>query len=74
MIRRCADFTAFCAILAALTLAGCGFQLRRGHDMAFRSIQLSGFTGTSPLAWLIDQRIQRACSLLRQTDKQITEI
>ncbi|MBJ7257368.1 MAG: helix-turn-helix domain-containing protein [Akkermansiaceae bacterium] len=30
--------------------------------------------GTSPLAWVIEQRIQRACSLLRSTDKQITEI
>jgi AraC-like DNA-binding protein len=30
--------------------------------------------GTSPLAWAIGQRINRACSLLRQTDKRVTEI
>lgn len=30
--------------------------------------------GTSPLAWAIEQRINRACSLLRQTDKRVTEI
>jgi len=30
--------------------------------------------GTSPLAWVIEQRINRACVLLRQTDKRITEI
>jgi AraC-like DNA-binding protein len=30
--------------------------------------------GTSPLAWVIEQRINRACSLLRQTDRRITEI
>jgi AraC-like DNA-binding protein len=30
--------------------------------------------GTSPLAWAIEQRINRACSLLRHTDKRVTEI
>ena len=30
--------------------------------------------GRSPLAWVIEQRIHRACSLLRQTDSRITEI
>ncbi len=30
--------------------------------------------GTSPLAWVIEQRINRACGLLRHTDKRITEI
>lgn len=30
--------------------------------------------GTSPLAWAIGQRINRACSLLRHTDKRVTEI
>ena len=38
------------SVLPLATLGGCGFQLRRQHDMAFRSIQLSGFSGTSPLA------------------------
>ncbi len=31
-------------------------------------------TGTSPLAWVISQRINRACRLLRTTDKRVTEI
>ena len=31
-------------------------------------------TGTSPLAWVIGQRINRACSLLRHSDRRITEI
>ena len=31
-------------------------------------------TGTSPLAWVIEQRINRACSLLRHTERRITEI
>lgn len=38
------------SLLPLASLGGCGFQLRRQHDMAFRSIQLSGFIGTSPLA------------------------
>lgn len=31
-------------------------------------------TGTSPLAWMIAQRINRACRLLRNSDQRITEI
>ena len=31
-------------------------------------------TGTSPLAWVIGQRINRACQLLRNTDRRVTEI
>lgn len=31
-------------------------------------------TGTSPLAWVIGQRINRACSLLRHSDRRVTEI
>lgn len=31
-------------------------------------------TGSSPLAWVISQRINRACRLLRGTDRRITEI
>ncbi|OGA80182.1 MAG: hypothetical protein A2711_17915 [Burkholderiales bacterium RIFCSPHIGHO2_01_FULL_63_240] len=38
------------SLLPLASLGGCGFQLRRQHDMAFRSIQLSGFSSTSPLA------------------------
>src|SRR5690606_37074998 len=39
------------ATIALGTLAGCGFQLRRGpRSMAFQTIQLTGFAATSPLA------------------------
>lgn len=31
-------------------LSGCGFELRQGYAMAFRTIQLTGFTASSPLA------------------------
>jgi AraC family L-rhamnose operon transcriptional activator RhaR/AraC family L-rhamnose operon regulatory protein RhaS len=31
-------------------------------------------TGTSPLAWLIERRIERACGMLRHSDKRVTEI
>lgn len=31
-------------------LSGCGFELRRGYAMAFRTIQLTGFAANSPLA------------------------
>ena len=40
--------TGLSASLALATLGGCGFQLRRGPKaMAFRTIQLTGFTSTS---------------------------
>lgn len=38
------------AIGALGSLGGCGFQLRRGYDMAFKTVQLTGFAGNSPLA------------------------
>ena len=31
-------------------------------------------TGSSPIAWIIEQRIQRAAQLLQRTDKSITDI
>ncbi|MES2476276.1 MAG: helix-turn-helix domain-containing protein [Verrucomicrobiota bacterium] len=31
-------------------------------------------TGSSPVAWVIGQRINRACRLLRSTDRRVTEI
>jgi len=31
-------------------------------------------TGTSPVTWVISQRINRACRLLRTTDRRVTEI
>jgi LPS-assembly lipoprotein len=36
--------------LASSTLVGCGFELRHRYNMAFKSIQLTGFAGNSPLA------------------------
>jgi LPS-assembly lipoprotein len=38
------------ALAAAGTLSGCGFKLRGNHDMAFKTVQLAGFTSTSPFA------------------------
>jgi len=50
-------------------LASIAHMSRRSFLRVFQSA-----TGSSPLAWLISQRVNRACSLLRHTDKQITEI
>jgi LPS-assembly lipoprotein len=33
-----------------LSAAGCGFKLRGQHDMAFKTVQLTGFASTSPFA------------------------
>ncbi|MFT3859278.1 MAG: LPS assembly lipoprotein LptE [Aquabacterium sp.] len=35
---------------ALLATAGCGFKLRGQHDMAFRTVQITGFVPTSPFA------------------------
>jgi LPS-assembly lipoprotein len=35
---------------AAVTLAGCGFELKRAPSFAFGTIQLAGFASRSPLA------------------------
>jgi LPS-assembly lipoprotein len=40
----------FLAAAGALTLAGCGFELRRAPELHFRTIALSGFAPRSPLA------------------------
>ena len=50
-------------------LASIAQMSRRSFLRVFQSA-----TGTSPLAWLICQRINRACSLLRNTDRRVTEI
>ena len=50
-------------------LASIAHMSRRSFMRVFQSA-----TGTSPLAWIIDRRINRACALLRQTDRRITEI
>jgi LPS-assembly lipoprotein len=33
-----------------LASSGCGFQLRRSYNMAFKTVQLTGFSASSPLA------------------------
>jgi len=35
---------------ATLSLSGCGFELRHPPQLAFKSVQLNGFAGNSPLA------------------------
>lgn len=50
-------------------LASIANMSRRSFLRVFQSA-----TGASPLAWLIDRRIHRACGMLRHTDKRITEI
>ncbi len=50
-------------------LAGIAHMSQRSFLRVFLSA-----TGTSPLAWVIGQRINRACRLLRTTDRRVTEI
>ena len=50
-------------------LARIAHMSRRSFLRVFQSA-----TGTSPLAWVIGQRINRACNLLRRTDRRVTEI
>ncbi len=50
-------------------LASIAQMSRRSFLRVFQSA-----TGSSPLAWLIGQRINRACSLLRHSDRRVTEI
>lgn len=50
-------------------LASIAHMSRRSFLRVFQSA-----TGTSPLAWVIEQRIHRACNLLRHSDRRITEI
>ena len=37
-------------LAAAVSLAGCGFELKRPPELRFRTIQLTGFPSRSPLA------------------------
>jgi AraC family L-rhamnose operon transcriptional activator RhaR/AraC family L-rhamnose operon regulatory protein RhaS len=50
-------------------LASIAHMSRRSFLRVFQSA-----TGTSPLAWVIEQRINRACNLLRHTDRRVTEV
>lgn len=49
---RAATRVAMFASAAGIVLgsSGCGFKLRQGYDMAFKTIQLTGFAGNSPMA------------------------
>lgn len=46
--RRLTIAVACIGLLGATS--GCGFKLRHGYDMAFKTVQLTGFAGNSPLA------------------------
>ncbi len=50
-------------------LAAIAHMSRRSFLRVFQSA-----TGSSPMGWLISQRINRACTLLRQSDLRVTEI
>jgi AraC family L-rhamnose operon transcriptional activator RhaR/AraC family L-rhamnose operon regulatory protein RhaS len=50
-------------------LASIAHMSRRSFLRVFQSA-----TGTSPLNWQIGQRVARACGMLRNTDKRVTEI
>lgn len=61
------------SLLPLATLGGCGFQLRRQHDMAFRSIQLSGFTSTSPLATELARALDASGVTVTESSLQATQ-
>lgn len=61
------------ALLPLATLGGCGFQLRRQHDMAFRSIQLSGFSSTSPLATELARALEASGVSVTESSLQATQ-
>lgn len=50
-------------------LAGIAQMSQRSFLRAFQQA-----TGSSPIAWVIEQRIQRAAQLLRRTDRSVTNI
>jgi len=52
------------AALAALGLAGCGFQLRGASTLAFRSITLTGFAPHSPLAEEFKRSLARSVQVV----------
>lgn len=61
------------SLLPLASLGGCGFQLRRQHDMAFRSIQLSGFSGSSPLATELARALEANGVKVAETTLQATQ-
>ena len=61
------------SLLPLASLGGCGFQLRRQHDMAFRSIQLSGFSGISPLATELARALEASGVTVVESTLQATQ-
>lgn len=51
------------ASLAAVPLAGCGFQLRGAQELKFRTVQLTGFKPYSPL----EKELRRAINASKTT-------
>lgn len=62
------------SLLPLASLGGCGFQLRRQYDMAFRSIQLSGFSGTSPLATELARALDASGVTVTESSLQATQV
>lgn len=46
-------------LLAAATLTGCGFELRREPELPFKTLALTGFAPDSPLAAGLKRQIRR---------------
>ncbi|MBL8275087.1 MAG: hypothetical protein JNL93_00155 [Pelomonas sp.] len=46
-------------VLASLSLAGCGFELRREPELSFKTLALTGFPPDSPLAAGLKRQIKR---------------
>lgn len=57
------DRRAALGALAALGLAGCGFQLRQPSVLPFRSIALTGFAPRSPLGEELRQALSRSVTV-----------
>jgi LPS-assembly lipoprotein len=58
------------ALMAAVALAGCGFQLRQTPTLPMRSIALVGFSKTSALAVTLKHELERAGVALRDNPAQ----
>jgi LPS-assembly lipoprotein len=56
--------------VAALGLAGCGFELRRSQSLAFKSIALVGFTAESQLRTVLERELRAAGIALRDNPAQ----
>jgi LPS-assembly lipoprotein len=57
-VQRRSALHALAAASLLIGLAGCGFALRQGGSMPFRSIALTGFASNSPLATELAQALE----------------